>query len=176
MLLSAARLPARTGAAGNILRLRSQDRSRWDRGMIARGVFHLGRAATGDDLSEYHLQAGIAACHAAGPDDAATDWRVILRFYDQWVRISDSPIVALNRAVAVAHADGPDAGLAALTAIPNRPWLESYYLTHAVLGELESRRNQPAVAAAHFRRALALTELRSEREFLGERLRECEGG
>jgi RNA polymerase sigma-70 factor (ECF subfamily) len=174
MLLDAARLPARTDAEGNILRLREQDRTAWDRAMIARGIRHLGQSAAGEVVSEYHVQAGIAACHCTAPDYAATDWPRILALYDSLVALNDSPVVALNRAVAVAHVHGPAQGLAAVAAIPDRRPLESYYLLHAVLGEFEAQREDFPTAAEHLREAIRLTEVKSERVFLAERLRECE--
>lgn len=175
MLLDAARLPARTDAEGNILRLQEQDRSAWDRRMMARGIRHLALSAAGDELSEYHLQAGIAACHCAAADYESTDWRQILSIYDRLVALNGSPVVALNRAVAVANVHGATAGLEAIEVIPDRGQLESYYLLHAVLGEFEARREEFAVAAEHLRRALQLTEVQSERAFLAGRLRDCEG-
>ena len=174
MMLDAARLLARTDAQGNILRLQEQDRSAWDRELITRGIYHLGLSASGDELGEYHLQAGIAACHCAAPDYDLTDWRQILSIYDRLVEINDSPVVALNRAVAVANVHGPAAGIAAVEAIPDRRQLESYYLLHAVLGEFEARQQRFQAAGNHLRRAIGLTDLKSEQAFLQERLRLCE--
>jgi RNA polymerase sigma-70 factor (ECF subfamily) len=174
MLLDAARLASRTDAGGNILRLQEQDRSAWDRAMIARGILHLAQSAAGDELSQYHLQAGIAACHCTASDYASTDWRQILSLYDRLVQLNGSPVVALNRAVAVAHVHGPERGIETVGAIRDRRQLESYYLFHAVLGEFESRRQNFPAAANHLRRAIRLTEVKSERAFLTERLRDCE--
>jgi len=174
MLLNAARLPARTDPEGNILRLQEQDRTAWDRALISRGIRHLEKAAAGDELSEYHLQAGIAACHCTAAEYEATDWRSILAHYDAWLKISDSPIVALNRAVALAKVHGPAAGVQTVENIPHRRQLDSYYLTYAVLGELESQQHHFLSAVNHFRRALQLTEVKSEQIFLTKRLRECE--
>lgn len=175
MLLDGARLPARTDAEGNILRLEEQDRSIWNQSMIEGGIFHLGKSATGDALSEYHLQAGIAVCHCVAPDYSSTDWPRILAHYDQWMAMNDSPVVALNRAVAVANVDGPAAGIEAVEAIPKRDQLDSYYLFHAVLGEFEMRLCHFHAAGDHFRRALELTQVKSEQIFLSNRLRECAG-
>lgn len=174
MWLNAARLSGRIDDAGNILRLQDQDRTTWNRAMIARGLSHLARGAKGVELTEYHLQAGIAVCHCLAPDYESTDWPRILSLYDQWITISDSPIVALNRAVAVANVEGPEAGLSAVEAIPDRAQLESYYLTHAVLGDFEARRGNHAASADHFRKALKLAELKSEQSFLAQRLRDSE--
>ncbi len=173
MLLHASRLPARTDADGGILTLSLQDRTKWDRAMIARGLFHLSRAATGDELSEYHLQAGIAACHATAENDTSTDWPRILDHYDAWLAISASPVVALNRAVAVAKVHGPQAGIDAVDAIRDRDHLASYHLFHAVLGDFEERLERYEEASARFERALRLANSGSERSFLAERLRHC---
>jgi RNA polymerase sigma-70 factor (ECF subfamily) len=174
MLLNAARLPARLDAEGNILRLKEQDRARWNQAMIARGMFHLAQSAAGDEISEYHLEAGIAACHCAAKDHETTDWRQILSLYDQLVRFDDSPVVALNRAVAVAHVHGPQAGLEALSPIQDRTELKSYYLLYAVLGEFESQLNHHQAAAGHFRKSLQLAQIGTEQAFLSKRLRACE--
>jgi RNA polymerase sigma factor (sigma-70 family) len=174
MYLNAARLPGRVDDEGNLLRIQEQDRSSWDRKMIARGVVHLSRAAAGDQLTEYHIQAGIAACHTLAPDYQSTDWAQILALYDRLIEIDDSPVVALNRAVAIAELHGPQAGLDAINAIRERQTLESYYLLHAVLGEFESRLKHFEAAAAHFKKSIALAPLKSEQDFLTKRLRSCE--
>src|SRR5580693_784625 len=120
MLLNAARLPARVDEEGNILRLKEQERSKWSRPMIERGILHLGHAAVGDELSEYHIQAAIAACHCMAENYQSTDWLKILSLYDQWTKINKSPVIALNRAVAIAKVNGPSAGIEAVEAIQNR--------------------------------------------------------
>ena len=175
MLLDAARLPARADAEGNILRLKEQERSKWSQPMIASGITHLGLAAAGEELSEYHIQAGIAACHCLAEDYSSTDWSRILSLYDQWMRMNDSPVVALNRAVALAKVNGPGAGIKAVEAIKNRGELESYYLLYAVLGEFEAQLRHFEAAAGYFRKALQLTELKSERIFLSKKVREVRG-
>lgn len=174
MLLNAARFPTRTDSEGNILRLKEQDRSRWDRTMIGSGMSHLLQSAEGDEVSDYHLQAGIAACHCAADDYESTDWAQILSLYDRLVVVDDSPVVALNRAVAVANVHGPTAGIEAVEAIRNRGKLSSYYLLYAVLGELELQLSHPKIAADHFRTSLQLTEIRSEKVFLSKRVQACE--
>jgi len=172
-LLNAARLPERVDPEGNILRLREQDRSNWNRTMIEHGVFHLGQAAAGDELTEYHLQAGIAACHCTADDYQSTDWPRILSLYDQWMKINDSPVIALNRAVAIANVDGPRVGIEAIEAIRNPGQLDSYYLLYAVLGEFEAQLHNFQAGADHFRKALQLTSVKSEQSFLSKRLRNC---
>ena len=174
MYLNAARLSARTDSEGHILRLKEQNRSRWDKGMIAKGMFHLAQSAAGTEVSVYHLQAGIAACHCAAPDAKSTNWRQILSLYDRLVELDDSPIVALNRAVALAHVHGPAAGLSAVKSLRERRELQSYYLLYAILGEFEAQLHHPEAAAAYFRRALKQTGIASEQHLLQKRLRECE--
>lgn len=174
MLLNAARLPARTDCEGNILRLQEQDRSTWNQVMIARGLSHLSASAAGETLSAYHLQAGIAACHCGANDYESTDWEQILSLYDRLLELDNSPVIALNRAVAVAHLHGPQAGIDAVEAIENGKQLNSYYLLYAVLGEFEKQLNNFQAAIDNFRKALELTELRSEQLFLSKRLRDSE--
>jgi RNA polymerase sigma-70 factor (ECF subfamily) len=166
MLLNAARTPTRVDNEGNLLRLQEQDRRRWDQAMIARGMFHFAQSAAGEELTQYHLQAGIAACHCAAKDYESTDWPRILSLYDRLAELDDSPVIALNRAVA-------QAGIEAVAAIRDRQSLESYYLLHAVLGEFESQLNHPEIAAAHFQKSLELIQLKSEVVFLSKRLQEC---
>lgn len=166
MLLTAARFPSRLDEHGGFLRLDDQDRSKWDQSLIGRGLMHLAEAAQGNELSEYHLQAGIAAIHCTAADYASTDWARILRHYDELHRIKPSPVVALNRAVAVAHLLGPRAGLDALAEIPARHRLESNYLLHAVAGELHWRLKDHRAAAESFRRALQLAQVGPEQLYL----------
>ena len=174
MLFNAARLAAREDDRGNLLRLEEQDRTRWDQAMIARGISHLRESAAGGVVSEYHLQAGIAACHATAKDYQSTDWARILSLYDRLMEFDDSPVVALNRAVAVANVHGAKTGLEAVRAIRDSKKLDSYYLLYAVIGELEMRLNNREAAAQEFRKAFELTETKSERAFLLKRLRDCE--
>ena len=173
MLLGAARIPARMDGEGNLLRLQEQDRASWNRPMIARGMFHLAKSAAGNEITEYHLQAGIAACHCTANDYASTDWPQILSLYDHLVEFDDSPVIALNRTVAVAEVHGPQAGVEAVRAIRDIESLESYYLLHAVLGEFEWRLNRPLAAAVHFEKSLQLAEIKSEQAFLSKRLQAC---
>jgi RNA polymerase sigma-70 factor (ECF subfamily) len=170
MLLNAARIPARVDDEGNLLRLQEQDRSKWDQRMIARGMFHFAQSAAGDELTEYHLQAGIAACHCAAKDYESTDWAQILSMYDRLMELDNSPVVGLNRAIVVANIHGPQAALDAVKAIEGLDKLESYYLLYAALGEFEERLNHPEAAAGHFRKAMELADLKSEKEFLSKRL------
>ncbi len=174
MLLTAARFPSRLDENGALLRLHDQDRTKWDQRLIDRGLRCLGEAARGAELSEYHLQAGIAAIHCTTADYAATNWRQILRHYDELYRIKPSPIVALNRAVALAHVHGPQAALDAIVAIPQSERLESHYLLHAVVGELNWRMGRESAAAESFRRSLALAHVGPEQAYLTRMLERSE--
>lgn len=174
MLLNGARIQTRVDDEGNLLRLQEQDRTRWNQPMIARGMLHMAQSAAGDEITEYHLQAGIAACHCAAKDYESTDWRQILSLYDRLMEFDKSPVIALNRTVALAELRGPQAGIDAVGAIKDLRSLESYYLLHAVLGDFESRLNHPQSAAVHFRKSLELAETKSEQAFLAKRLRACE--
>jgi predicted RNA polymerase sigma factor len=174
MLLNAARIPARVDDEGNLLRLQEQDRSRWDKALIARGMFHFAQSAAGDALTEYHLQASIAACHCTAKDYESTDWPHILSLYDLLIKLDNSPVVALNRAIVIANISGPQAGLDAISAIDGLDKLESYYLLYAALGDFEERLNHREAAAGHFRKAMELAELKSEKAFLEKRIKRCE--
>jgi RNA polymerase sigma factor (sigma-70 family) len=173
MLLNAARNPTRLDSEGNLLRLKEQDRTRWDKSMVARGTFHFLQSAAGDELSEYHLQAGIAACHCAARDYESTDWKKILSLYDRLIEFDHSPVVALNRAVVIANIRGPKAGLQAVRSVRDLGKLSSYYLLYAVLGELEMRSGNLQTAAEQFRKSFELAETKSERAFLLKRLQRC---
>lgn len=164
--LQAARFPARLGAMGEIFLLQDQDRSRWDREMIAKGMSHLERASAGEQLSTFHLQAGIAACHSLVETYQATDWTRILSLYDLLAGVAPSPIVALNRAVALAKVHGTAAGLEALDRIKGEKAFRRYYLYFAVRAEFCAELGRTAEAAANYRQALSLTELEAERKFL----------
>jgi RNA polymerase sigma-70 factor (ECF subfamily) len=174
MLLSGARLSARVDAAGNLLLLAEQDRSLWDRAMIQRGLFHLNRSAAGEEISEFHLQAGIAYCHCTAATYEATDWPRILSLYDLLVGINPSPVIALNRAVAISRVRGPEAAIEALEAIRPRDALENYYLFHAALAQFQLETGETEQAARRFLRALELTGVKSEQAFLARKLEECE--
>jgi RNA polymerase sigma-70 factor (ECF subfamily) len=173
MYLHAARTPARVDDAGRLLRLQEQDRTRWDQRRLARGMFHLAHSAAGGALSEYHLQAAIAAAHGRAPDYNSTDWPQILALYDQLVQRNSSPVIALNRAVALAAVAGPLAGLNALGRIRDHASLERYHLFHAVSGDFAFQLGRRTEAAEHFQKAMALAELKTEQAYLGKRLAAC---
>ena len=174
MLLNGARLPARLDSEGNILRMEEQDRSRWDQPMIAQGFFHLMQSTAADQASEYHLQAAIAACHCAAEDYRSTDWPRILSLYDRLIELDDSPIVALNRAVAVANVHGSRAGIEAVEAIGDLKQLNGYHLLYAVLGEFEADLNHRETALQHFRKALELATIKSEQLFLTKKIQQLD--
>ena len=173
-LFQAAHFPARVDASGDILLLQDQDRSRWDQEMIAKGLSHLNRSASGEEASIFHLQAGIAACHCTAKQYEATDWARILSLYDLLSKISYSPVIALNRAVALARLRGPEAGLKAIAEIENREALQNYYLLYAVMAEFCLESKKIGEAEENYRVALALTSLPAERSFLQKRLICCE--
>jgi len=166
MLLQAARLPARTDEQGDLLLLEEQDRSRWDQRMIVAGLQQLARSAQGDEITTYHLEAGIAAAHAVAPSSAETDWQRILSHYDALLAMTASPVVALNRTVAVAMVHGPQAGLEELAGVQALPGMASYYLLHATSAALHRQIGDGKRAAADYERALALTTNEAERRFL----------
>lgn len=173
MALQAARLPARVDGAGELVLLEDQDRRLWDRRLTALGFAHLERAAEGMVVTPYHLQAGIAALHAgaARPDD--TRWVEILRLYDDLLAVNPSPIVALNRAVAVSRVHGPAAALRVVEGIAEDPALSRYYLLPAVKGRLLEDLGDRAGAAVCYRAALARPCSDPERRFLLRRLEQC---
>jgi RNA polymerase sigma-70 factor (ECF subfamily) len=173
MCLHAARLPARVDAAGDLSAMVDQDRSRWDAALVAEGLALFQQSAAGNELTEYHLEAAIAAVHAGAPTLAETDWRQIVTLYDRLMTIAPSPVVALNRAIAIGQRDGSERGLEALAAIADRDRLAAYPFYPATAGELELRRGNRAAARGHFMAALAVARNDAERRFLGKRLQRC---
>ena len=174
MLLHESRRATRTSPDGDLILLENQDRSRWNREQIAEGVTLVEQALASRRFGPYTLQAAIAAVHAEAPHAAATDWAQIVGLYDVLLRVETSPIVALNRAVAVAMRDGPTAGLALIDAILARGELADYRLAHAARADLCRRLGQTGDARASYERALALTRQEPERRFLERRLAELE--
>jgi RNA polymerase sigma-70 factor (ECF subfamily) len=171
MLLQSSRFHARTDDAGALLSLEEQDRSAWDQDRIARGLRYLEQSAAGSALSEYHLEAAIAACHATAPTFAETDWPRILECYDALLEASASPIAAFNRAVAIGFARGPERGLAELSALSDSPALAGYFPYLAAVGELARRAGRLSAARAAFTRALEHAGTDGERAFVTSRLR-----
>jgi RNA polymerase sigma-70 factor (ECF subfamily) len=173
MHLHAARLPARLDVAGNLSSLWAQDRSQWDVEMIQEGRRLLDLSATGPLLTEYHLEAAIAYVHATAPTAADTDWRQIVLLYDRLLALRPSPVIALNRAIALAQCDGPARGLEEIRTIAQVDRLRAYPFYFAALGELELRSGNAAAAAGHFQSALALARNPTEQRFFERRLQEC---
>jgi RNA polymerase sigma factor (sigma-70 family) len=175
MCLHAARLPARLDAAGDLHPLLDQDRSRWNTRLVAQGLDLLERSATGEALTAYHLEAAIAAAHASAASVEATDWHTIVSLYDRLMLVAPSPVVALNRAIAIAQRDGPERGLEVLQTIADRDRLADYVFYPATLGELEFRRGNHDAARRHFSAALPLARNPTERRFLEKRVQACTG-
>lgn len=169
-LLQASRLPARVNAEGHLFLLRDQDRTLWDRDLIAEGLAQLDQSAQGDEVTSYHLQAGIAAQHALASTYDSTDWADITDQYDELYKIDPSPIIALNRAIALSRWKGPEAGIAALSEIENHPALAHYHLLPATLGELSSELGDQQKAAAYYKSALECPCTEPERRLLIDRL------
>lgn len=166
----AARLPSRLDDGGVFLPLGEQDRTRWDRALIDRGVIHLARAATGDTLGRWHLEAGIACEHAIAPSVQGTNWERIVALYDELVVINPGPVVALNRALAVAELRGPDAGRASLLALSGDDRLSDYPFFWGARADIERRAGRSAEARAFYERAVSLSRNRAEREAYQRRL------
>ena len=169
-LLQSSRLVARIDDAGDLIPLDRQDRARWDRAAIANGLEHLGRAATGDVVSPFHLEAGIAACHALAPTYSATNWPQMVELYDQLLALTPSPVIALQRAIALGRADGARAGLRALKGLVGNDRVDDDPVLAAAIGELEAQRGDVRAARAAYRRALELAGTAPERRFIEERL------
>jgi RNA polymerase sigma factor (sigma-70 family) len=176
MCLHAARVPARVDTSGNLSSLYDQDRSRWDADLVAEGQRLLDLSATGAELTEYHVEAAIAAVHANAHRVEDTNWGQIVALYDQLLTVRPSPVVALNRAIAVAQHDGPERGLEEIRAIAGLDRLTSYPFYAATLGELELRRGRHEIAGAHFQAAVALARNAMERRFFEQRLGACTAG
>ena len=172
MLLQESRRAARTSPAGELILLEHQDRALWNREQIAEGVGLVEKALSSRRFGPYTLQAAIAAVHAEAESTAATDWRQIVALYNQLVRIQPSPVAYLNRAVAIAMCDGPEAGLKHIDAVLEHGELANYYLAHSARAELYRRLGRTAEARASYERALALTQQEPERQFLQERIRQ----
>jgi RNA polymerase sigma-70 factor (ECF subfamily) len=173
MSLNAARLPGRIDDDGNLRPLFTQDRARWDEELVAEGMMLLGQSAAGECLTEYHIEAGIAAQHASAGSMTETNWGEIVRLYDVLMKIRPSPVVALNRAMAIAESEGPERGLAAITTIEGAQRLAGYPFYPAAVAELELRLGRHLVAGTFFELARALARNDVERRFLARRLDEC---
>ena len=174
MAFQAARLSARVDDAGDLVLFEFQDHSRWDQDLIGLGFHHFDRSMAGDEVSEYHAQAAIAATYARAPDAQSIDWPTILKLYDQFLAINPSPVVALNRAVAVGKVEGPIAALAAIDPLEHNSKLRDYYLLPAVRGHLLLELGRNREASQCFRAALECPCSEPERRFLRRKLEQCE--
>jgi RNA polymerase sigma-70 factor (ECF subfamily) len=177
MLLQESRRAARTSPTGELILLENQDRSLWNREQIAEGVGLVEKALKSRRFGAYTLQAAIAAVHAEAESAAVTDWRQIVALYNQLVRIQPSPVVQLNRAVAIAMRDGPEIGLKHIDAVlehcsGKQGDLANYYLAHSARADMYRRLGRTAEARASYEKALALTQQEPERQFLEERIRQ----
>ncbi len=167
MCFQAARFEARTTDVGDLILLQAQDRSKWNKSLIDKGQVYLNRAATGNDLTDYHLEASIAALHALAPAYEATDWSTILHYYDLLLAQKPSPVVALHRAVALAEVAGPTEALAEVSDLSGLDHSQYY---HAVLGDLYHQNQQSGPARRHYERAMALTMSRAEQALLDRKI------
>jgi RNA polymerase sigma-70 factor (ECF subfamily) len=172
MLLQESRRAARTSPAGELILLENQDRALWNREQIAEGMALVESALGSRRFGPYTLQAAIAAVHAEAESTAATDWRQIVALYNQLVRMQPSPVVHLNRAVAIAMCDGPQAGLTHIDTVLEHGELANYYLAHSARADLYRRLGRTAEARASYEKALSLTQQEPERQFLEKRIRE----
>src|SRR6266536_3188514 len=172
MLLQESRHAARTSPTGELILLENQDRSLWNREQIAEGVALLEKALKSRRFGAYTLQAAIAAVHAEAESSAVTDWRQIVALYDRLLRIHPSPVVQLNRAVAIAMRDGPEVGLTLIDAVLEDGELANYYLAHSARADMYRRLGRTAEARSAYEKALALTQQEPERQFLHERIRQ----
>jgi RNA polymerase sigma-70 factor (ECF subfamily) len=171
MYLQAARLPTRLNASGELIPLLEQERSRWDEQLVQRGLCLLEQSSTGDSVSAYHVEAAIAAAHATARSAQETDWNAIVGLYERLMTIAPSPVVELNRAIAIGQRDGPERGLEALRSIAEASRLKSYPFYSAAIGELEFRCGNVEAARCYFSAAAALARNPVERRFLESRVR-----
>ncbi len=172
MLLQESRHAARTSPAGELILLENQDRSLWNREQIAEGLALLEKALKSRRFGAYTLQAAIAAVHAEAESAAVTDWPQVVALYDRLLRIHPSPVVQLNRAVAIAMRDGPEAGLTLIDAVLEHGELADYYLAHSARADMCRRLGRTAEARSSYEKALTLTQQEPERQFLQERIRQ----
>ncbi len=174
MCLHAARLPARLDTSGNLSSLFDQDRSQWDARLISEGQTLLDLSAFGSELTEYHVEAAIAWIHATADSAEKTQWQEIVSLYDMLLKIRPSPVVALNRAIAVGQSEGPSRGLEEINAIPDQERLAKYPFYFAALGEFDLRSGRYETAREQFQKAVTLARNAAERRFLEARITACQ--
>jgi RNA polymerase sigma-70 factor (ECF subfamily) len=173
MLFNASRFHSRVDAEGNILPMSEQDRSKWDQDLILKGFSYIGRGPLPRKISAYHILAAISAHHCVSPDYASTDWAGILLLYDSLVEIDPSPVVRLNRTVALARVKGPQAALDELEKIRQYDALQSYYLFHATEGAFYMEMHCFEAAARCLQAAIDLAPLKTEKQLLEKKLEAC---
>jgi RNA polymerase sigma-70 factor (ECF subfamily) len=176
MLFLGARLPARTDAAGELLTLAEQDRSLWDQAWLHCGFAHFARSIGGDVLTQWHSEAAIASIHAAAPSYERTDWPAVLREYDRLLGLAASPVIRLNRAVALAKVEGAAAALSEVEVLAAETALADYFLLPATGAHLQWQLGRHAEAGAQFERALAMPCSAPEQRLLQRRLQACRRG
>jgi len=174
--LHGARLPARSGPRGLPRSLEEQDRSLWDRGLLAEGFHHLEESARGSSVTRYHLEAGIAAVHAGAASWSETDWRRVVELYDELAARSPSAVLELNRAIALAELRGPEAALPAVEALAEEPSLAAYHLVPATLGALNRRLGREDLASGYYREAAARAPSAAERRYFEAQVAALGGG
>jgi RNA polymerase sigma-70 factor (ECF subfamily) len=174
MHLQASRFNSRLDTNGELLLLEEQNRSLWDFEHIQKGLYYLELSAEGEDLTEYHLQAGIASCHALAPTFEETDWERVLTYYDLLLMKAHSPVVALNRCVALAMAKGFDEGLKETEALKETPTLKNYYLLPATIAELNRRLGKLEIAKSYYEKALNLVGTTPEKRLIEKRIKSCQ--
>lgn len=167
---TASRNEARQDAAGNILLLKEQDRKRWNKALIEKGIFHLEASSEAEQVNKYQLEAGIAYEHARAASYASTNWRNILKCYDLMCQFYPSPIIELNRAIVISEINGPAEGIKAIEAITNLSALKKYYLLPATLGELNWQLQNNKLANQYFAQAMELTKSAAERKLLQQKM------
>lgn len=173
LCFQASRLYGRVDGSGNLLQLKEQDRTKWNRPLIEKGIHYLQCASTGENISPYHAEAAIAHEHCIAPRYEATNWSRILILYDWLYQTKPDPIVAMNRVIALAEVEGSAKALEVMKNIPDRDLLSTYYLFHATLGELHFRNGDTRAAKANFQRALDLTPSTIEKELLRKKIAAC---
>lgn len=170
MCFHSARLDTRLNTEGEIVLLEYQDRSRWNRQLIAMAYEHFKQSSQGEAISAYHLEAAIASYHIAAQSFAQTNWQAIYYCYNLLIKVQPSPIVALNRAIALGYADGPKAGIEALLKIEG---MEKHYLWHTALGDFHQKQGDKSAAAASYQKALALVALPAEHKVIQDKIKTC---
>lgn len=170
---NSSRFGARLDEKGDIVDLKEQDRSRWDRDLIRSGFHYLSLARKSETLTRYHLEAGISSVHCATPSWDETDWDTILFYYDKLLEMTDSPVVRINRAIALSNREGPAEGLEALSRMDEEMPLDDYYLYHATKADLNFRMKNFELARSYYQVAMDMTDSKPEKRFLAKKIDRC---